>query len=108
MNVLIIGCGRVGSRLAIRLSNGGHQVAVIDEVRESFTRLGPNFTGPTYQGSGLDPEVLRHADVEKMDIAVALTGGDNRNLTIVQLVKHQFNVPRAVARLHDPVRAAKY
>jgi len=108
MNVLIIGCGRVGSRLAIRLENGGHRIGIIDVARESFLRLGPGFAGPTYQGSGLDPEVLRHAGVEQAEIAFALTGGDNRNLTIAQLIKHQFNVTRAVARLHDPIRAAKY
>ena len=108
MNVLIVGCGRVGSRLAMRLSNGGHQVEVIDEVRESFVRLDPSFPGSTYQGSGMDLEVLRRASVEKADVVVVLTGGDNRNLMIAQLVKHQFKVPRAVARLHDPVRAAKF
>lgn len=108
MNILIVGCGRVGSRLAIRLSNSGHQVEVVDEAREAFARLGANFPGLTYQGSGLDPEVLRRAGAEKADVVVVLTGGDNRNLMIAQLVKHLFNVSRAVARLHDPVRAAKY
>jgi trk system potassium uptake protein len=108
MNVFIVGCGRVGSRLAMRLSNGGHQVEVIDEVREAFVRLDPNFPGSTYQGSGMDMDVLRRAGIEKADVVVVLTGGDNRNLMIAQLVKRCFNVPRAVARLHDPVRAAKY
>lgn len=108
MHVLIIGCGRVGSRLANRLSRGGHHVDVVDYSRESFLRLSPDFTGHTYQGSGLDTDVLRRAGVENTDIVIVLTGGDNRNLMIAQLVKHRFNIKRAVARLHDPVRAAKF
>ena len=62
----------------------------------------------TLQGSGLDLEVLRRAKIETFDIVFALTGGDNRNVMLAQLVREQFHVPRAVARLHDPVRAAKY
>jgi len=81
---------------------------VIDVVREAFNRLGPGFSGSTYQGSGLDVDILRRAGIDHADVLLALTGGDNRNLMITQLVKHQFNVPRAVARLHDPVRAFKY
>lgn len=108
MNVLIVGCGRVGSRLAIRLSRSGDHVDVIDIAREAFVRLGPNFEGHSYQGSGLDAEVLTRAGAEDADVVVAVTGGDNRNLMIAQLVKHQFGVKRAVSRLHDPVRAAKF
>lgn len=108
MRILIVGCGRTGARLAARLAAQQHEVAVIDEKREAFERLGPNFPGATFQGSGLDMEVLRRARAESSDVVLALTGGDNRNLMIAQIVKHQMNVPRALARLHDPVRAAKY
>ncbi|HVF11340.1 MAG TPA: TrkA family potassium uptake protein [Abditibacteriaceae bacterium] len=108
MNILIIGCGRVGSRLAVRLSHSGHQVVIIDEAREAFLRLTPDFPGHTFPGSGLDIEVLRRAGAESADVVFALTGGDNRNLMIAQLLKQRFKVERSVARLHDPVRAAKY
>jgi trk system potassium uptake protein TrkA len=108
VKITIIGCGRVGSRLAGRLAAGGHDVAILDEVREAFTRLSPNFPGATFHGSGMDPEFLKRTGTTDSDIVFALTGGDNRNLMIVQLFKQQFNVQRAVARLHDPIRAAKY
>lgn len=83
-------------------------MAVVDVDRAAFNRLGPNFQGSTYQGSGLDQELLIRAGVENADIVYAMTGGDNRNLMVAQLVKIQFDVQRAVARLHDPVRAEKY
>jgi len=108
MKILIIGCGRTGARLGARLSSQQHEVSVIDNRREAFARLGVDFSGHTFQGSGLDLEVLRRAKVETADIVFALTGGDNRNLMLAQMVKYQFKVARAVARLHDPVRAAKF
>ena len=108
MKIVIVGCGRVGSRLALRLAAQGQEVIIIDEVREAFLRLGANFSGATYQGSGLDIEVLRHANVQDADIVLALTRGDNRNLMVAQLAKHQLGVQRVVARLHDPIRAAMF
>ncbi len=106
MKIIIVGCGRVGARLAARLTGQGHDVSIVDEARESFVRLGANFTGKTYQGSGLDHDVLKRAGAEGADIAVTTTGGDNRNLMIAQLLKHKFGVHRSMARLHDPARAA--
>lgn len=108
MNIIIVGCGRVGSRLALRLSAQDHRVAIIDEVRESFARLGTSFGGQTLQGSGMEAEILRRAKTDEADVVIALTGGDNRNLMIAQLAQKTFGVARVVARLHDPVRAAKF
>ncbi|BCM93199.1 Trk system potassium uptake protein TrkA [Abditibacteriota bacterium] len=108
MNILILGCGRVGARLAIRLERGGHNVSVVDELREAFTRLGGDFRGPTYQGSGMDSEILKKAGIKTADVVVATTGGDNRNLMIVQIAKTKYGRERVVARLKDPVRAARY
>ena len=108
MKVLIIGSGRTGARLGGRLAAGGHDITVIDEKREAFERLGADFPGVTLQGSGLDLDMLRRAKAETFDIVMALTGGDNRNLMMAQMMKQQFHVPRVVARLHDPVRSAMY
>lgn len=108
MKITIIGCGRTGARLGRRLAAQEHEVCVVDEKREAFELLDADFPGATFQGSGLDIEVLRRAKTADSDIVFALTGGDNRNLMLAQMAKFQMNVPRAVARLHDPVRAAKY
>lgn len=108
MKIMIIGCGRVGSRLALRMERGGHEVVVVDSDREAFARLGGDFQGPTFQGSGLDTPTLKRAGAKTVDALVAVTGGDNRNLMIVQLAKYEFGTPRVLARLKDPIRAAKY
>jgi trk system potassium uptake protein len=108
MKILVIGCGRVGARLARRLASQGHDVSIVDEARDAFLRLGADFAGQTYQGSGLDHDTLVRAGANSAEIAMTLTGGDNRNLMIAQLLKHKFGVQRSVARLHDPVRAAVF
>ncbi|RYG69734.1 TrkA family potassium uptake protein [bacterium] len=108
MKILIVGCGRVGSRLAQRLENEGNEVIVIDQDRESFASLGGDFRGATFHGSGLEIPMLRRAGAGSVDALVAVTGGDNRNLMIVQMAKTEFSTKRAIARLKDPIRAAKY
>ncbi|HEX9998057.1 MAG TPA: TrkA family potassium uptake protein [Abditibacterium sp.] len=108
MKIMIVGCGRVGSRLAQRLERGGHEIAVVDVDREAFARLGGEFRGATFHGSGLDAPTLKRAGAAIADALVAVTGGDNRNLMIVQIAKHELGAPRTIARLKDPIRAAKY
>ncbi len=108
MNIVIVGCGRVGSRLAMRLAIQGHSITILDENREAFLRLGTSFPGLTIQGSGLEVAVLERSHTDQAEIVLALTGGDNRNLMVAQLARHKFGVQRVVARLHDPIRAAKF
>ena len=108
MKIMIVGCGRVGWRLAQRLERVGHEIIVVDEDRETFSRLGGDFRGATFHGSGLDSFTLKRAGASGIDIVVAVTGGDNRNLMIAQLAKHLFGVQRVIARIKDPIRAAKY
>jgi Trk K+ transport system NAD-binding subunit len=52
MNIMIIGCGRVGSQLALLLSQEGHNVTIIDKKDESFKRLGGSFNGVAATGNG--------------------------------------------------------
>ena len=54
MHVVVMGCGRVGTLIAQRLEEAGHTVAIIDQNREAFRRLGPNFQGITLTGVGFD------------------------------------------------------
>jgi trk system potassium uptake protein len=108
MKIVIVGCGRVGSRLALRLEAQGHDIVILDEARDAFLRLGTGFQGTAIQGSGLDREVLERVLKNGADLVLALTRGDNRNIMVAQMVKHLFGIERVVARLHDPIRADKY
>ncbi len=104
MKVLIMGCGRVGARLASLLDADGHTVTVLDNDTYSFRRLPPTFGGTALFGQGLDQESLKKAGIEEADVFVAMTQGDNRNVMSCQIAKHIFNVPRVVCRIYDPLR----
>ncbi|MDR2431458.1 MAG: TrkA family potassium uptake protein [Candidatus Margulisbacteria bacterium] len=108
MQALIVGCGRVGSELAQILSAGGHNVVVLDKNESSFKRLGDSFNGATILGNGIDTESLKLAGVERAAAAAVVTNGDNTNLMSAQIIKKIFGVPRVVARVYDPRRAALY
>jgi trk system potassium uptake protein TrkA len=108
MKILIMGCGRVGARLAANLDKAGHEVTIMDIDTYSFRRLPPSFGGTALFGNGTDQEALKRAGVEGVDIFVALTQGDNRNVMSCQIAKHIFDVPRVICRIYDPLREEMY
>jgi trk system potassium uptake protein TrkA len=107
VNIVIMGCGRVGSRLALTLAERGHQVAVIDQYAEAFRRLG-NFTGRTVTGIGFDRETLLAAGIEQADAFAAVSSGDNSNIISARIARETFGVENVIARIYDPARAEVY
>jgi trk system potassium uptake protein TrkA len=114
VNVLIVGCGRVGSRLAQELDEEGHSVTIIDNNPDAFSRsasrgaFGESFRGNFVVGDGTEAELLRRAGIEESDCFIAVTQGDNRNIMAAQIAKVVFNVPRVVCRIYDPIRDEVY
>ncbi|MBI2287688.1 MAG: TrkA family potassium uptake protein [Chloroflexi bacterium] len=108
MRVVIMGCGRVGARLAGLLDTDGHSVTILDVNSYSFRRLSADFKGTALVGNGIDEEVLKKAGLEGADVFFALTQGDNRNIMAAQIAKHIFNVPRVICRIYDPLREELY
>jgi len=108
MNVIVVGCGRVGSQLATLLSVEGHNVVVIDKDPEAFKRLGSLFNGVTIKGLGFDEEVLEEAGIAHCDAFAAVTNLDNTNLMATEVARKIFGVSHAVARLYNPVRERTY
>ncbi len=108
MKVVIMGCGRVGGRLAGFLDAAGHTVTILDTDAYSFRRFLPDFKGTALVGNGIDEEALKRAGIEEADAFVALTGGDNRNVMAAQIAKHIFNVNRVICRIKDPLRQELY
>ena len=108
MHVVVVGCGRVGSSLALGLSQAGHSVAVIDRNPDAFRRLGSDFGGSTVQGIGFDRDRLQEAGIEGAGAVAAVTSGDNSNIVIARVTRETFGIERVVARIYDPRRAAIY
>jgi trk system potassium uptake protein TrkA len=105
MFVIIMGCGRVGARLALMLTHANHEVVIMDVQSSAFGRLGPDFKGTTVLGDAIDQEVLKRAGIERADAFVAATQGDNRNIMASQIAKHVYSVKHVVTRIYDPLRS---
>ena len=108
MKVVIMGCGRVGARLAALLDSEGHTVTILDVDAYSFRRLPPDFNGTALLGNGIDEGALKRAGIEEADAFVVVTQGDNRNVMAAQIAKHIFNVPKVICRIYDPLRQELY
>ncbi len=109
MKVIIVGCGRVGSTLAVRMSAEGHDIAIIDKREDAFDRFIPHvFTGTKLRGSGFDREILERAGITEADAFVSVTNGDNSNIVSARAASEFFKVPKVIARIYDPRRADIY
>src|SRR6266540_275023 len=108
MRVVIVGCGRVGAGLATSLADASDRVTVIDKDPKAFERLGEDFAGQTVEGIGFDRDVLELAGIASADALVAVTSGDNSNVVAARVARDAYRVPRVIARIHDPRRAAIY
>lgn len=104
MNILVIGCGKIGSRLANLLSDEGHDVSIVDSIEENFDLLDDNFSGFTTIGVPIDQDVLKKAGIENCDAIAAVSSDDNVNIMVCQVAKEFFNIKNVVARIYDPKR----
>jgi trk system potassium uptake protein TrkA len=108
MKALIIGCGRVGSTIALQLNSEGWEVTVVDENEDALSRLGDHWPGAFLVGHGMDTDLLREAGIEESDAVVVATDGDNTNIVIAQVAQKRFGIDCVVVRILDPARADFY
>jgi len=101
----VIGCGRVGSAVALDLRNAGWEVSVIDEREDAMVRLGDVWSGEFHVGHGMDIQLLQRAGIEDADAVVVTTDGDNSNIVIGQMAQKKFDVRSVIVRILDPARA---
>ena len=115
MIILIVGSGRVGSAVAKRALDAGHEVSVLDSDPLSHERLDKDQSttwedagGRFTVGTALEIDAMIEAGIEEADVFLAATSGDNTNLVIAQIAQRRFKVPRVVVRVADPGRAGWY
>ena len=108
MKVVILGCGRVGSRLAALMEEDGNEVSIIDSDPDAFTRLPETFQGRIILGTGIDVDVLKSAGIEQADAFAAVTNFDNTNIMACEVAKEIFGVEQVLARIYDPGRESFY
>lgn len=105
LDIIIIGCGKVGSKFANIMFQEGHDIVIVDEDVNSFKRLVREFNGITITGISTDQDVLLQAGIENVDALVALTPDDSTNIMVCQIAQEIFKVPRILARIFHPDRA---
>ena len=108
MHVVVVGCGRVGSSLALSLQESGHTVAVIDKQQAAFKRLSETYSGKTVVGIGFDRDRLAEAGIEEAGALAAVTNGDNSNILVARIALETYGIQKVVARIYDPRRAVIY
>ena len=108
MNIVILGCGRVGAVLATMMDRNGHSVSIIDQSGDAFQRLSNDFSGNLIIGNGVDEDVLIRAGIKEADAFIALTNGDNRNIMSSQIAREIFKVQKVMCRIYDPIREQTY
>lgn len=104
IDVTVVGCGHLGSRLANLLSRAGHRTVVIDHRASSFGNLDAGFGGERVEGDATDPSVLRKANLNKTDLMIAATHDDAVNLMAALVANRFFGPKEIIARVHDPRR----
>ncbi|MFN2489054.1 MAG: TrkA family potassium uptake protein [Actinomycetota bacterium] len=108
MQVIIAGCGRVGSELATNLERLGHGVSVVDKDPRAFDRLRSDFKGKRFVGFVFDREVLEEAGIDDATAFASVTSGDNSNIVSARVAREHYRVPQVIARIYDPRRAQIY
>ncbi len=102
MYVIIVGCGRVGSELAMLLSQRGHDVTIIDHVGSSFSHLDPAWRGRTIEAEAMAEGVLKRAGIEQADALASVTNSDAVNAVVAHVAHTVYGVRSVVSRNYDP------
>jgi trk system potassium uptake protein len=109
--VCIVGCGRVGAQLAIDFDKQGYDSIVVDVNADAFLRL-PEKNDfrikHSFIGDGTDPTFLEHINAHTVDVFIAVTNGDNRNILAAQIAQRKFKIPHVICRIYDPKRHKIY
>jgi trk system potassium uptake protein TrkA len=94
--------------VAYLLSQGQHNIVIIDRDSSAFGLLEPTFNGVTVLGNGIDVDVQRSAGVDRADAFIAVTGNDATNLMAAQVARGVYHVPKVVARVSDSENEGLY
>lgn len=100
MNILVVGCGELGSRVAIKLDEQGHEVSIIAEKQSDADTL-VGFNGFITIGIAIDQDVLIKSGITDCDVVIVVTDSDNVNMMVSQMAKRIYNVNDVQARASE-------
>ena len=102
MNIIIVGCGRVGYTLVEQLSMEKHNITVIDEDEDRISSITEELDAMGIVGNGVDYKTLLEAGIERTDLLIAVTDNDEQNLLCCVMAKRIDNC-KTIARVKNPV-----
>ena len=100
VRIIVVGAGEVGTYVADRLSNQGHDVTIIEVSGERVRQIGSELDVEILRGSGTDPEVLTEARVDKAELLVAVTKRDEVNI-LCALMARKAGVGKTIVRVES-------
>lgn len=101
MKIIIAGCGRLGSGLALELSRQGENVTVISSNAKRFKSLAKDFSGKTIEGVEYDKDTLVKAGIQRTDSLISCTRSDEVNALVARIARNHYRVPKVIAQLND-------
>ncbi|MCK9253431.1 MAG: TrkA family potassium uptake protein [Clostridiales bacterium] len=101
MQIIVVGCGKVGASLAGVLVGQGHDVVIVENDSQ-LLRTASELDCIKINGVPIDRDVLRQAGIETADVVCAVTQNDNINIMVAQIAEHVFSVPRVITRIFNP------
>ena len=101
MNIIIVGCGKIGTALAMYLSKENHNITVIDKSRRALENVVNSYDAVGYEGNGASASLLKKADIQNADLLIAMTGNDELNVMCC-LVARKIGHCRTIARVTNP------
>lgn len=102
MNIIIVGCGKVGYTLVELLSSEDHNLVVIDEKPERVSRITDSMDAMGIVGNGINHQTLLAAGIESADLLIAVTGDDEKNLLCCVIAKKTGRC-QTIARVRNPI-----
>ena len=102
MNIIIVGCGKVGYTLVEQLSGEDHNIVVIDEKEEKVKSITDELDAMGIVGNGVSYQVLQEAGITDTDLLIAVTGSDEQNLLCCVIAKKAGNC-KTIARVRNPI-----
>ena len=102
MNIIIVGCGKVGYTLVEQLSNEEHNIVVVDKSAEKVQYITDNLDAMGIVGNGVSYQTLQEAGVANSDLVIAVTGSDEDNLLGWLIAKKTGNC-QTIARVRNPI-----
>ena len=108
MNILVIGCGLLGRKIARTMDSVGWDVSALSSSSEELEQLESDFGGVLFRGFPMDLRSLREAGIESCHAVAVTTEDDNLNIAVAQIARDYFGIENVVACISEPEREAAF